>query len=96
MGKITEGRAYLSSNKKSVYSEFTVEIEKQFKNLLSENLTDDKYLKFEREGGVVVYATGYETFYFVAGQGIPKVGQKYVFFLSNRFPLYGVKKEIYI
>lgn len=94
---VANAQAYLSSKKTSVYSEFTLNIEKQFKNISPQFSAEDKVLTVEREGGIVRYPSGFETFYWVSEQRMPKVSKRYLFFLTNKFPLYGLRQnELYL
>jgi hypothetical protein len=97
IARVTGAQAYLSGNKLSVYSEFTLEVEKQFKNISPRFSSEDNVLTVEREGGVVRYPSGLETFYWISGQQMPKVSRRYLFFLTNKFPLYGLRQdELYL
>ncbi|MGI8642366.1 MAG: hypothetical protein ACR2MG_20755 [Pyrinomonadaceae bacterium] len=93
IGKIVQAQAYLSDNKTSVYSEFKIEVEKVLKNNKKKDFEEDKYINVEREGGIVRFLSGYETFYFVSGQRMPKVNHRYVLFLTHEFPLLGYQKR---
>ncbi len=93
LGKVTNVQAFLSTNKNSVYSEFEIEIEKIFKNSSQQEFRNGKYINAEREGGIVRFPSGKETWYLVAGQQMPKVESEYIFFLTHEFPSYGYKKQ---
>jgi len=96
LGKVIDVQAHLSSNKNSVYSEFKIEIEKVFKNSSQQKFKDGKYISAEREGGIVSFPSGYKTWYRIAGQIMPKTGQKYLFFLTHDFPMYGQKQDLFL
>ena len=85
VGKVVDAKSYLSDNKASVYSEFSIELERVFKNETSNNKKATRVLA-ERQGGVVRFASGFEKWIFVEGQGMPLIGEKYLFFLTNDFP----------
>ena len=89
IGKVVDAQAHLSENEKSVYSEFKIEIKKVLKNNEQISFEEDKYITVEREGGVVQYPSGYKTLFAVQGQQMPVVGQEYVFFITNEFPIIG-------
>ncbi len=89
IGKVAESRAFLSNEKKSVYSEFKIEVEKVFKNASGTSTEEPKFLVAEREGGIVVFPNGFKTWYHVSGQRMPAVGDQYLFFLTHKFPQYG-------
>jgi hypothetical protein len=86
VGKVAEANAFLSDNKTAVYSEFKIEVEKVFKNETTQRLKGEGYVIAERQGGVVRYPSGAETLVMVAGQQMPAVQKRYVFFLSYDFP----------
>lgn len=52
LGKVVRAEAFLSSNKKSVYSEFEIEIEKIFKNSKNDEFEEGKFVTAERDGGM--------------------------------------------
>jgi len=93
IGKVIRAEAFLSSNKKSVYSEFEIDVENVLKNSAHDKIEQGKLISAEREGGIVNFPTGLETWYFVSGQQMPKVGRRYVFFLTHEFTLYGYKEK---
>ena len=88
VGTLIDAKAFLSEKKTSVYSEFKIEIEKVFKG--SDALIENKkFVRAEREGGIVLFPQGVKTWYHVSGQGMPSVGGRYLFFLTHDFPQYG-------
>lgn len=93
IGKVLDIKAFLSENKASVYSEFKIEIEKVLKNKEQQSFEEDKYIKIERQGGVVRYPNNYTAWSLVAGQHMPKLGQKYLFFITKDFPQLGYQKN---
>ena len=93
LGKVVTNEAHLSANKYSVYSEIKIEVEKVFKNSCKDELEDGKYLRAERDGGIVVFPSGKKIWLFVAGQRMPKIGSRYVFFLTHKFPSFGYRKQ---
>lgn len=82
VGKILGAEAFLSNNKKGVYSEFTLRIEDILKND-ARNIIEGNQITFDRQGGVVRYKNGKTRVYKIRPYGMPKVGQRYVFFLKN-------------
>ena len=82
IGEILKAEAFLSNNKKAVYSEFTVRIDEVLKNN-SENLTKDNRIVFDRQGGTVRYKNGKTRVYNIRPYGMPRVGKRYVLFLRN-------------
>lgn len=93
LGRVIDAKAHLSNNKASVYSEFKIEIERVFKNDSQQEFEDGKYLRAERPGGIVRYPSGAKLWFRVAGQEMPRVNQRYVFFLTNNFQRYGHHKQ---
>ncbi len=93
LGTIIEARAHLSDNKASVYSEFSIAVEKIFKNEDGQEIGTGDTLMAERRGGRVRFPNGFETWVFVAGQGMPSLQKKYLFFLSRDFPDLGTQKS---
>ena len=83
-GIVVSASAHLSYNRTSVFSEFNIKIERVFK---AESDTSERleYVVAEREGGIVRFPSGVETWYFVAGQRMPTVGRRYLFFLTRDF-----------
>lgn len=96
LGKVVTAQAHLSENKNSVYSEFKIEIEKILKNSSKSELEIGKCINAEREGGIVRFPSGKETWYLVSGQHMPKVGSRYIFFLTPDFPSYGLKQDLFL
>ncbi len=97
IGKLVSSDAFLSNNKNSVYTEYKIEVEKEYKNSSKVSSDQNKYLTAEREGGIVVFPNGFKTWYFVSGQRMPTVGERYLFFLSHDFPIYGKQeRDLYL
>lgn len=91
MGTIVEAKAFLSNNKNSVYSEFTIEIDKIFKNEHGPSVKGS-HITAERFGGIVRFQNELEAWSFVEGQGMPIVSHRYLFFLTEYFPMLGRQK----
>lgn len=86
IGRVLDAQAYLSNDKTKVYSEFTISIEQILKNDRFASLNPNNPIVVEREGGRVRYPSGHITFYHVHGQGMPRVGHRYVLFLTHDDP----------
>jgi hypothetical protein len=80
--EVTDARAYLSSDKTGVYSEFTVRIDEVLKNNCSRPLTCNSLTTIERPGGRVRFSSGHIGQYFTVGQGMPRSGRRYLLFLA--------------
>jgi len=83
-GRVTDSAAFLSNDKGAVYSELTVHVS----NVLKDNTSDLKVrngdsVVTERFGGRVKYPNGQIVRYRVSGQGSPKKGTNYLFFLAR-------------
>lgn len=83
IGTVSDAKAFLTPNKVTVYSEFTVNIEKVFKNDPTKPFAPDQQITLERQGGRVRIPSGGIQRYVVAGQGFPRIGRRYLFFLSQ-------------
>lgn len=85
LGRVTGASAYLSEDKGSVYSEFEVQIETVFKNQSNQALKPDELMAVERFGGRVRLPSGKLFIAAVDNQDMPRVGSRYVLFLTNNF-----------
>jgi hypothetical protein len=83
LGDITDAKAYLSNDRKGVYTEFTVRVEEIFKDGPQTLLTTDGTLEISRQGGRVRFPSGREHLYKVSEETMPRVGGRYVFFLTG-------------
>ena len=96
LGKVVGATAYLSGNKNTVYSEFNIEVSKIFKGKGDVKLEDGKFIRAERDGGIVRFPSGNQVWYLMAGQRMPKVGSVYFLFLTHTFPLYGYQNDLFL
>jgi len=80
LGKVVDAQAYLSADRAGVYSEFTINTERIFKN---SGLPTGDSLVLEREGGVVRFSSGRLLPYKISGQRLPRSEREYVFFLKH-------------
>ncbi|HEX8249768.1 MAG TPA: hypothetical protein VF599_16435 [Pyrinomonadaceae bacterium] len=83
VGKILNGRAYLSNDKRGIYSEYTVQIKEILKAGDADKTASGKEIIVDRTGGRVRYANGQQVSYQNAVQNLPKIGGEYVLFLKN-------------
>jgi len=81
VGTITEAKAYLSNDKTGVYSTFSVLIEEVLKNPGKLKIGD--LVEAEREGGCVKFPSGRVHLYMVSEQDMPRLGSRYVLFLTE-------------
>lgn len=82
IGEMADANAYLSNDKTGVYAEFVLHVDKVLKDD-SKQLTTGCSILVARAGGRVRFPTGRIGQYFTAGQGMPRVGQRYVLFLVS-------------
>lgn len=83
LGEVVDAKAYLSNDRTGVYSEFTVWIERVFKNDQSEMVFPGELITTERWGGRVIFPSGRIIIYGNRGQGMPQLGKTYLFFLER-------------
>lgn len=87
LGEVIDAQAHLSNDKTGVYSEFTIRVDKVFKNDKIVSLISGSSVIAERSGGRVRFPSGHITLSNINGQGMPRVGQHYALFLTHAFPL---------
>jgi hypothetical protein len=80
IGMVDDAKAYLSNNKKGIYSEFTISIQETLK-VKNGILAPTTSIVAERFGGAVQFPSGRVYKYRINDQGVPRIGQQYVFFL---------------
>ena len=83
IGKVLAAAAHLSNNKKTVYSEFTVQIDEILRDTTG-NIKKEGSVTVDREGGFVEYKNGLRRFHAIGALSMPQVGGKYILFLRNR------------
>lgn len=79
VGEITKAVAYLSNDKRGVYTEFTIRVDETLK---SDN-TVGKTVIADRDGGVVIYPGGQRVLYQDSNIKLPKLGRIYLLFLTR-------------
>ena len=82
VGEVTDVQAHMSNDRNGVYSEFAVRVEEALKNSTNTELTTGSAIVLEREGGIVKHAPDNSIIYRIEGQGFPRKGRRYVFFLN--------------
>lgn len=85
IGEILSSQAYLSNNKSGIYSEFEIRIERVLKDE-NQTLIANTTIDVEREGGRVKLPSGQVTRYSINGQYMPRVGKRYLLFLTCSDP----------
>ncbi len=83
IGVITGVSAHMSNDKKGVYSEYTIRIDKILKNDASKKVGEVESIIADRMGGFVRYPNGRKVIYELSDKALPFVGSQYVFFLTN-------------
>ena len=96
LGEITSAAAYLSEDKHAVYSEFKIQIQAVFKNDTSQNLNPNTSIEAERYGGRVRLPSGKIFLSAVDHQDMPRVGGRYLLFLTHSDPLAGKDQDHHI
>jgi hypothetical protein len=81
MGTVLSGKAYVSKDHTSVYSDYQVRIDKVLKQDPTTNLTVGGRLVATRGGGIIHFPSGHIRHYINHGEGSPAIGSQYLFFL---------------
>lgn len=93
IGEITGAEAHLSSDETKIYSEFTVQIDEVLKNDKQVALSPRSKIKVERAGGRVRFPSGKIVTAAVSKQDLPRIGRRYVLFLTHDFIMGGQYAE---
>jgi hypothetical protein len=83
IGKILDSRAFVSNNRKGVYSEYSLQVQSIIKDDKGPETRAGDIVTIDRSGGQVRYPNGQKVMYFIAGQDLPEVGQMYTVFLNK-------------
>ncbi len=83
IGSVMDAKAYLSNDKTGVFSEFAVQIEEVFQNNSKDSISAGDTFSVERFGGAVRFPSGVIQTYETTGQGMPGVGEHFLFFLKR-------------
>jgi hypothetical protein len=89
IGEVTGAEAHLSSDETKIYSEFTVHVDEVLKNDDPEALKPQSKISVERPGGRVRFPSGKIVFAAVSNQDLPRIGHRYVLFLTHDFIMGG-------
>ncbi len=81
-GQIVSGEAFLSNDKRAVYSEYIVAIDEILKGD-NPNFTTGSTITIDRFGGYVRYPNGQKVLYKLSELDLPTVGSRYVLFLKT-------------
>jgi hypothetical protein len=96
IGEITNVTAYLSEDETNIYSEFSIRVDEILKHDLANPIVIGGSVSAQREGGRVRFASGQTVAATVNHQDMPRIGRKYVVFLTHSFPLGGKIEEFYL
>lgn len=83
VGKIVNANAFVSNDKRSVYTEFAISVDDVIKNDLSVNLEKGAVITTDRVGGMVRYSDGRKLIYRVAERKMLWLGGEYILFLAQ-------------
>jgi hypothetical protein len=83
IGEVAEARAFLSNDKSGVYSEFVIRVNEILKITPPSHAVIGESITAERLGGRVKFRSGKVLPVQVMGQGMPRVGGRYVLFLKR-------------
>lgn len=83
VGSVRSAAGHMSSNKKKVYSEFIIDVEDVLKNDTGKKMSPGKSFDADRVGGRVRFPSGKVGTYWVTGQSMPRVGGRYLLFLTS-------------
>jgi len=81
-GEITKAEAFLTEDKVSIYSEFTVNVNSILKNSTSEDINIGDSITISRGGGGVRMPSGKIIKRIFDGKPMPQTGSKYILFLK--------------
>ena|SRR5689334_19369431 len=82
LGRVTSAEAHLSQDKRNVYSEFKVSVEKVFKTATA--MSEGIEIVVDRSGGFVKYPNGHSILYRTSHLDMPLSGERYLFFLTSK------------
>ena len=83
IGQVLDAQAYLSNDKTGVYSEFTILIDEVLKGDVGTSFPSRSKVIIERVGGAVRFPSGRIQRDETSGQGMPRIGCRYVLFLKR-------------
>jgi len=81
IGTIKAGQAYLSNDKRNIYTEFSVSVEEVLKTLTAPYVRVGDSIDIERSGGVVKLPSGKIIVRGTVTDSMPVVGKRYLLFL---------------
>ena len=85
-GLIIKAQAHVSRDRTYVYSDFTFKIDGLLKSEPALNLSQGSVITVSRAGASVQFPSGHVRHYLIEGQGMPKIGSRYLLFLTRDDP----------
>ena len=82
VGTVTSGQAYLSNDKRSVYSEFKLRVQEIVKTPGTVSLRADDSIDIQRKGGAIRLRSGKVLVRGALADSMPQVGKRYLLFLK--------------
>lgn len=83
IGEVADTQAYMSSDKRGVYSEFQILVDEVLQQESQAALAHGDTVTVEREGGRIRFEPGHVMRYSVDGQSMPRKSRRYVLFLRR-------------
>ena len=83
IGEVAYAKAYVTSDKSTVYSEFTIRVIKVLKDDNQKPIPSEGSIVAERPGGRVRYPSGHISRFAISSLGMPRATGKYVLFLNR-------------
>jgi hypothetical protein len=94
IGEVTEAHAFLSQDQTDIYSEFSIQIEQVLKS--EDQSNSASVVIAERKGGRLRLPSGKIAISRVNHQAMPRIGGRYLFFLTHSFPKGGKTEDFYL
>jgi hypothetical protein len=88
VGTVMNAQGFVSQDRTYVYSDFEVRVDEILKQDGKAKLSVGKTVVVSRIGGSVYFPSGHMRKYMVMGQGMPKIGSRYVLFLWKPDPAF--------
>jgi len=87
IGTVLRGKAFVSSDRTYVYSDYQVQVDRVLKQDKSASLAVGEQIVVSRGGGTIPFLSGHVRNYINQGEGFPAIGSPYLFFLGKpNFP----------
>jgi hypothetical protein len=82
VGAVTSGQAYLSNDKRSIYSEFKLKVREVVKTTGAMSLRADDSIEIQRKGGAIRLRSGKVLVRGALADSMPQIGKRYLLFLK--------------